>query len=106
MKEILSMIPGVGKKLKDTDVDDKQIDYTVRRFSDHQIVLSGTCVVPADGIIQPDSFIVAENEKEFYNIQWTVEEKNYQNHYFTNILDIDYESYLNALKEFRMDEFE
>ncbi len=29
MKEILSMIPGVGKKLKDTDVDDKQIDYTM-----------------------------------------------------------------------------
>ena len=29
MKESLSMIPGVGKKLKDTDVDDKQIDYTM-----------------------------------------------------------------------------
>ena len=29
MKEILSMIPGVGKKLKDTDVDDKQVDYTM-----------------------------------------------------------------------------
>ena len=27
--EILSMIPGVGKKLKDTDVDDKQVDYTM-----------------------------------------------------------------------------
>ena len=85
---------------------DKQLEYTVTRFSDNQTVLSGTCIVPADGIIQPDSFIVAENEKEFYNIQWTVEEKNYQNHYFTNILDIDYEGYLNALKEFRMDEFE
>ncbi len=29
MKEILSMIPGLGKKLKDTDVDDKQVDYTM-----------------------------------------------------------------------------
>ena len=29
MKETLSMIPGVGKKLKDTDVDDKQVDYTM-----------------------------------------------------------------------------
>ena len=29
MKESLSMIPGVGKKLKDTDVDDKQVDYTM-----------------------------------------------------------------------------
>ncbi len=29
MKDIISMIPGIGKKLKDTDVDDKQIDYTM-----------------------------------------------------------------------------
>ncbi len=29
MKDILSMIPGLGKKLKDTDIDDKQIDYTM-----------------------------------------------------------------------------
>lgn len=29
MKEILSMIPGINKKIKDTDVDDKQIDYTM-----------------------------------------------------------------------------
>lgn len=29
MKDILSMIPGLGKKLKDTDVDDRQIDYTM-----------------------------------------------------------------------------
>lgn len=84
---------------------DQQLDYTVRRFSDHQIVLSGSCVVPGDGIVQPDSLAVAENEKEFYNIHWTIAGKDYQNHYFTNILDIDYEGYLNALKEFRMDDF-
>lgn len=29
MKDILSMIPGLGKKLKDTDIDDRQIDYTM-----------------------------------------------------------------------------
>ena len=29
MKDIISMIPGLGKKVKDTDVDDKQIDYTM-----------------------------------------------------------------------------
>ncbi len=28
MKELLSMLPGVGKKLKDTDIDDRQIDRT------------------------------------------------------------------------------
>ncbi len=29
MKDILAMIPGLGKKAKDIDVDDKQIDYTI-----------------------------------------------------------------------------
>lgn len=29
MKDILSMIPGLGKKIKDTDIDDRQIDYTM-----------------------------------------------------------------------------
>ena len=28
MKDLLSMIPGVGKKLKDTDIDDRQLDRT------------------------------------------------------------------------------
>ncbi len=28
MKDILSMIPGVGKKIKDTDIDDRQLDKT------------------------------------------------------------------------------
>ena len=29
MKDIISMIPGLGKKVKDTDVVDKQIDYSM-----------------------------------------------------------------------------
>ena len=28
MKDILGMLPGVGKKLKDVDVDDRQLDRT------------------------------------------------------------------------------
>lgn len=85
---------------------DKQLDYIVRRFSDRKCVLSGTCTVPADGIIQADSLAVSEKEKAFYYIEWTVEGKTCRNHYFTNILDIDYEGYLKALKEYNMDAFE
>ena len=29
MKDIISLIPGLNKRVKDTDVDDKQIDYTM-----------------------------------------------------------------------------
>ncbi len=86
--------------------NDKTVSYTVRRFSDDQIVLSGSCVIPADGIMQPDSLAVTENEKEFYYIEWCVDGKSGCNHYFTNILDIDYRAYLQALEKYNMDEYE
>lgn len=85
---------------------DKQLDYTVRRFSDNMVVLSGTCIVPADGIMQPDSLAIAENEKEFYYIEWSVDGVICRNHYFTNIIDIDYQLYMQALQKYDMDEFE
>ena len=85
---------------------EKQLDYIVRRFSDNQVVLSGTSTVSADGIVQADSLPIAENEKEFYDIQWTVDGKTCHNHYFTNILDIDYDVYVKAMKQFDMYEFE
>lgn len=85
---------------------DKQLDYTVRRFSDNTVVLSGTCTVPADGIMQPDNLTVAEKEKEFYYIEWSVDGKTCYNHYFTNIIDIDYQAYVQALRKYGMDQFE
>lgn len=86
--------------------NDKLVDYTVRRFSDDTVVLSGTCIVPADGIMQPDSLAIAENEKEFYYIEWSVDGVICRNHYFTNIIDIDYQLYMQALQKYDMDEFE
>ena len=85
---------------------EKQLAYTVTRFSDHQVVCSGTCTIPADGIVQADRLPVSENEKAFYHIQWNVDGKTCCNHYFTNILEIDYEGYMSALKQYTMDEFE
>lgn len=85
---------------------DQQLSYTVRRFSDDQVVLSGTCTVPADGIVQTDRLAVSENEKEFYYIEWSAKGKTGFNHYFTNILDIDYKVYMQALKQYAMDQFE
>ena len=86
--------------------NDQTVDYTVRRFSDGQIVLSGTCTVPADGVMQPDSLAVTENEKEFYYIQWSVDGESCYNHYFTNIVNIDYRGYMQALQKYDMNEFE
>ncbi len=86
--------------------EDKQIFYTVKRFSDDAVVISGESTVPADDAIEMNQIALAENEKSFYYIEWTMDGKTYRNHYFTNIIDIDYGAYMNALKTFGMDEFE
>ena len=85
---------------------DKEISYTVRRFSDDAVVLSGCCKVAADTAQTVDNITIGENEKVFYYIERSVEGKICKNHYFTNILDIDYSAYIRALEKFGMDEFE
>lgn len=85
---------------------DQKISYSVRRFSDDEIVLSGEAVIGADSAQSVASLKIAENEKEFYDIQWTIGKEICYNHYMTNILDIDYQAYLNALKKCNMAEFE
>ena len=86
--------------------ESKQLSYTVRRFSDDTAVLSGQCTVAADTAAEIGSLAIGEQEKEFYYIQWTMDSEHHRNHYFTNIIDIDYEAYMRALEKFGMDEFE
>ncbi len=86
--------------------ENKQLTYTVKRFSDDAVVISGVCEVPADEAIEINQIPLEENEKTFYYIEWMMDGKTCCNHYFTNIIDIDYGSYMNALKKFGMDEFE
>ncbi len=86
--------------------ENKHITYTVKRFSNDKIVLSGKCEVPADAAVTVDFADLAENEKEFYYIEWTMDGKTYKNHYFTNIIDIDYQAYIQALEKYGMNEFE
>ena len=86
--------------------ENKQITYTVKRHIDDAIVLRGKCVVPADSAVTVDFADFAENEKDFYFIEWTMDGKTCKNHYFTNIFNIDYAYYMNALKKYGMNEFE
>ena len=86
--------------------ENKQISYTVKRFSDDAEVISGGCKVPADGVLELSKLAVAEKEKEFYYIEWCADGKICRNHYFTNIIHIDYRAYMQALQKYGMDEFE
>lgn len=84
--------------------------YKVKKISaegmQSQEVMKGNFLLSADSVAGLRNLAIADGEKEFYLIEWNIEGKECKNHYFTNIIDIDYEKYINALKQCGMDEFE
>lgn len=86
--------------------ENKQLTYMVTRFSDGKVVLSGQCEAVADATAEINSLAIDQNEKMFYYIQWVMDGRTYHNHYFTNIIGIDYQGYCKALQAFGMYEFE
>lgn len=88
---------------------DKNISYAVKKYmgtTNDVVVLSEDVSLEADTAASIDLIPISENDKEFYYIEWTMDGKTYKNHYFTNIIDIDYQAYMQALKKYGMDEFE
>ncbi|MGN0478332.1 MAG: glycoside hydrolase family 2 protein [Hominenteromicrobium sp.] len=89
---------------------DAAVTYRVTRVAEgdgaDETVLSGHAVLAADTSAVIGSLPVADEEQEFYRIEWQKDGRCFQNHYFTNILNIDYKKYLNALRKCGMDEFE
>jgi hypothetical protein len=49
---------------------------------------------------------INEGEKHFYHIIWTLDGKEYSNHYVTNIIDLNYGEYMGYLKQCGYDEFD
>lgn len=102
-----NIITLVGSNDLPKDVD---LSYKVTRISKdsskNEVVLSGIARVDADSALRIAGLPIEEGEKEFYLIEWECGEYSGKNHYFTNIIDIDYAAYLNALKQCGMDEFD
>ena len=88
---------------------DAVVKYTVKKVTDaaeDPVVMYGQVHISADSSVGIDLLPIEEGEKEFYLIEWEYEGRMYKNHYFTNIINIDYQKYMNALKKYGMDEFE
>lgn len=86
-----------------------QISYTVKKVlpdAESEVVMSGQAELKADSSIEIGKLAIGENEKCFYLIEWELDGKAYKNHYFTNIIEIDYAGYRKALQKCGMDEFE
>lgn len=82
----------------------KEIHYHVRRGD--KIFMEGTEVIPSDSAITLGNLEIEDGEKAFYLIEWEMDGETFKNHYYTNIIDINYQEYMSELKRYGMDEFE
>ena len=90
--------------------DDTEVSYTVTCLTD------GTQRCKASGRLEAEKSTplvtvdIAEGEMKFYLIEWQYRKNgrnvNCKNHYFTNILNIDFNAYRNALEAAGMLEVE
>jgi hypothetical protein len=86
--------------------EEKAVKYSVINLSTGRSVLSGSAVLTAESSAAIDSLPVTDEEQNFYLIRWEMDGKVYQNHFHTNLLDISYEAYMDAIAKCGMDEFE
>ncbi len=84
----------------------KQINYVVTNLTTGVQVFSGSAVLAADSSVAIDALVVDENEQCFYLIEWELDGKTYRNHFHTNLLNVDFEKYMNAIEQCNFDEFE
>lgn len=85
---------------------DVHVKYKVTNIDTDIIVSKGDVVIDALGKAEFGNIVIPDNEKNFYLIEWELDGKKYKNHYFSNIIDIDYNQYMEDIKKCGMDEFE
>lgn len=93
---------GVNDTIYDVDVSYKVTDV----IADGKVVLEGKSILTGDTSLLVNELTIDNNQKTFYLIEWEINGKSYKNHYFTNILDINYDTYMEAIRKCGFDEFE
>lgn len=81
--------------------------YKVTNVTDGKTVLCGGGTAFANASSKTAQIKIEDGEKKFYLIEWTLEDGVCgKNHYFTNIIDIDYAAYTACLEKCGFDQFE
>lgn len=88
------------------------VEYTVTDLTDGKELISSNCVALNNTSRRVWLKQMLPDEKHFYYIKWEYTDNNGKkvtcvNHYMTNIIDIDYDEYIDYMKQVRYyDEFE
>ena len=87
--------------------EDKKVSFKVTDLTNDEVLIESTVVAKADSVTPIWNKDMIEDEKRFYLIEWELDGVKYKNHYFTNIIDIDYDYYVSCMKKAGFwDEFE
>ena len=86
--------------------EDKTLEYEITDLTTGKTVVKSTALAEGDGSVCVYKFDVEPDEKHFYLIKWSLDGKEYSNHYMTNVIDIDYEQYLRYIGKCGYDCFE
>ena len=78
---------------------DKKVRYSVTDVTTGEKLVESTITAKADSVTAVWNKDMIEGEKHFYIIEWEFDGVKGKNHYFTNIIDIDYESYKDAMQK-------
>ena len=79
--------------------EDKKISFKVTDLTNDEVLLESTVTAKADSVTPIWTKDMIEGEKRFYLIEWELDGVKYKNHYFTNIIDIDYDYYVSCMKK-------
>ena len=86
------------------------VTYTVRNITDGKVAASASGFLPAEKSSSLLTIDIEKGEQKFYYIEWSYSDGENtvtgRNHYFTNLLNIDYEAYRKALTACDMMELE
>lgn len=85
---------------------DETLEYEITDLTTGKLLVKSTALAEGRSSVCVYKFDIEPGEKHFYLIKWTHGEKEYSNHYMTNIKDIDYGEYLRYISKCGYDCFE
>lgn len=74
-------------------------EYTVTNITEDKEVLRGEILLKSDASSKIGSISIKDGEQCFYLIKWIVNGREYKNHYYTNIINIDYNRYIEGMNK-------
>ena len=83
-----------------------ETEYRVINISENKEVLRKKVFLGADTSAKVGEIAIKDGEQSCCLIKWSVDGREYKNHYYTNIIDIDYGRYMKEIAQCGFDEFE